>query len=248
MSAYCSILPVLLVLTFTTPSRAYGPFDGFGDLKIARPEDKEHVKSMPPPRGAIVLFDGKGLDNWAPRSGKGPAPWRVLRGGELDVKFGSGDVVTKQKFAGKFKLHVEFRVGYEPKATGQRRGNSGVYLQGRYEVQVLDSYGQKKRQKDDCGAIYSIAAPLANVCKAPTIWQSFDVEFQAPTCKDGKKVGPAIATVYHNGTKIHDKVLIATDNTLRGLGGSPCAPGPILLQENGCAVQFRNIWLLPLDK
>src|ERR1700686_4870900 len=96
-----------------------------------------------------------------------------------------GNIITKEEFDGKFKLHVEFRVPYLPKATGQERGNSGVYLQGRYEVQVLDSYGLKSKD-GDCGGIYSVAAPLTNACKAPTVWQSYDIFFQSPRGEKGK--------------------------------------------------------------
>lgn len=236
----------LLAVLVTSGAVAQESFGDISDLKLAKPEDKVDVPTTPAPRGAIILFDGKSLDNWLSRNGKDAAAWKVLDGGILEVKSPTADIITKEKFAGRFKLHVEFRVGYQPKATGQRRGNSGVYLQGRYEVQILDSYGAKGGQKDDCGALYSIAAPTMNVCKAPTVWQSYDVEFTAPTCENGKKTAPAVATVHHNGVKIHDRVKLTTDNTLRGLGGDPCSPGPILLQENGCPVQFRNIWLLPL--
>lgn len=224
---------------------ARDPFGDIAGLKLAKAADKEDIKSVPPPKGAVVLFGGKGLADWSSRDGKKAAEWKTLDGGILEVKSGSGDIVTRKKFAGNFTLHVEFRVGYQPEAKGQRRGNSGVYLQGRYEVQVLDSYGATKSQKDDCGAVYSVAAPSANVCKAPTVWQSFDIDFQSPKCKDGKKVAPAVVSVRHNGVKIHDGVKITIDNSLRGLGGDTCTPGPILLQENGCPVQFRNIWLLP---
>ena len=93
--------------------------------------------------------------------------------------------------------------------SGQGRGNSGVYVQGRYEVQVLDSYGLKSKD-NDCGGIYSVAAPLVNACKAPTVWQSYDIEFHAPKCEDGKKTEPAVMTVYHNGVKIHDNVRRST--------------------------------------
>jgi hypothetical protein len=239
-----------MLLAAVTTSSAFDqdPFGDVSDLKLAKPEDKVDVPTTPAPKGAVILFDGKSLDNWLSRNGKDPAAWRVLDGGILEVKSPTSDIITKEKFAGRFKLHVEFRVGYQPKATGQRRGNSGVYLQGRYEVQILDSHGVKGGEKDDCGALYSIAAPTMNVCKAPTVWQSYDVEFTAPKCEDGKKTTPAVATVYHNGVKIHDGVKITTDNTLRGLGGDPCSPGPILLQENGCPVQFRNIWLMPLKE
>jgi hypothetical protein len=133
-----------------------------------------------------------------------------------------------------------------PRATGQGRGNSGVYVQGRYEVQVLDSYGLKSKD-NDCGGIYEVAAPLVNACKAPTVWQTYDIEFTAPKCKDGKKVSPAKMTVLHNGVKIHDNVVMTKDNTRAGLGGDVCTPGPILLQDHGNPVQYRNIWLVKKD-
>ena len=94
--------------------------------------------------------------------------------------------MTKEKFDGQFKLHVEFRVPYVPKATGQGRGNSGVYVQGRYEVQVLDSYGLDSKN-NDCGAIYSVAAPSVNACKAPTVWQSYDIEFTPPSARTARR-------------------------------------------------------------
>ena len=159
----------------------------------------------------------------------------------------SGDLLgvpntTKRTFTD-FKLHIEFRTPFQPTAGGQGRGNSGVYLQGRYEVQVLDSYGLESKD-NDCGGIYGVAAPLVNACKAPTIWQSYDIEFHAPRCDNGKKVEPARMTVHHNGVKIHDDVKIPVDNTRAGLGGDPCEPGPILLQDHGNPVQFRNVWVV----
>ena len=213
-------------------------------VKIAKPEDRVDVKPTPPPEGATVLFDGKDFSKWEKRGGKGEVKWTLTDGAMGGVK-GHGDIVTKEKFDGKFKLHVEFRVPYEPGGAGQGRGNSGVYLQGRYEVQVLDSYGLKPG-KNDCGAIYNIAAPKVNACKAPTVWQSYDIEFTAPTFKDGKKTEPARMTVYHNGVKIHDDVAVTSDNTTAGMGGDPAKPGPIMLQDHGHPVQYRNIWLLPI--
>ena len=110
-----------------------------------------------PPKDAIVLFDGKSLDEWVKTDGKSPAAWTLEPGGAMQVK--GSNIMTKKTFDGSFKLHVEFRVPYLPTAKGQGRGNSGVYVQGRYEVQVLDSYGLKS-QNNDCGGIYSVAAPL----------------------------------------------------------------------------------------
>jgi serine/threonine protein kinase/tetratricopeptide (TPR) repeat protein len=216
----------------------YGELAG---LDIHKPEDTVGMPSVPPPAGALVLFDGSGLDNWASVSG-GPAPWRLQPGGIMEVDGAS--IVTKRKFSGAFKLHVEFRVPYLPLARGQARGNSGVYVQGRYEVQVLDSYGLKTSVRD-CGAVFDIAAPRVNACKAPTVWQSYDIEFQSPTRANGKKTAPALITVYHNGVKVHDNLKIVEDNTRGSLGGDPCAPGPIMLQGHNDPVQYRNIWLMP---
>jgi hypothetical protein len=225
------------------------PYGDIGDLKLNKPEDKVDVKSTPPPKGAVVLFDGKGLDGWTKTDGK-PATWELVGGGAMQVK--GGNIITKEKFDGSFKLHVEFRVPYMPKAKDQARANSGVYVQGRYEVQVLDSYGLKSKD-NDCGAIYEVSAPLVNACKAPTVWQSYDIEFTAPKCDGGKVVEPAHMTVYQNGVKIQDGVRLVrkkdgkeeiVTNTRAGLGGDPCKAGPIMLQDHGNPVQFRNIWLL----
>src|SRR5205807_9256142 len=131
-----------------------------------------------------VLFDGKNMDGWLKRNGKDAAAWKIVDGGAMQVQ--GGDIITKDKFDGTFKLHVEFRVPYMPKASGQGRGNSGVYVQGRYEIQVLDSYALESKN-NDCGAIYGVAAPKVNACKAPTVWQSYDIDFPPPVFKDGKK-------------------------------------------------------------
>jgi hypothetical protein len=244
--AAVKLLSVMLasLTVLVSPSLTRAQYGDISDLKIAKPEDRIDVKPMLPPRDALVLFDGKGLDNWARKNGKDPAPWKLVDGGAMQS--GGGDIVTRQQFDGSFKLHVEFRVPYLPKASGQGRGNSGVYVQGRYEVQVLDSYGLVPKN-NDCGAIYEVAAPLVNACKAPTVWQSYDIEFHAPKCENGKKVEAARITVYQNGIKIQDNVSIPVDNTRAGMGGDPCTPGPILLQDHGNPVQFRNIWLVSLS-
>lgn len=212
-------------------------------FKALKPEDLKDAEGTKPPEGAVVLFDGKDFSKWVKRDGKSEVKWNLRDGGVMEGVKGHGDIVTKEKFAGSFRLHVEFRVPYEPGGTGQGRGNSGVYVQGRYEVQVLDSYGLKSG-KNDCGAIYNVHAPKVNACKAPTVWQSYDIDFTAPKFENGKKTEPARMTVSHNGIVIHENANITVDNTTAGLGGDPAAPGPILLQDHGHPVQYRNIWLL----
>jgi hypothetical protein len=227
---------------------AQDPYGDISALPLLKPEDRTDAPSTPAPSGAVVLFDGKSLDGWTQKDGKSAAKWKLTdlgKGGKvMEVGKGGGDVISKEKFGGNFKLHVEFRVPYEPKGSGQGRGNSGVYLQGRYEVQVLDSYGIAKPGMGDCGAVYGIAVPKVNACKAPTVWQTYDIEFTSPECKDGKKVKNGRMTVLHNGVKIHDNIEITKDNTTSGLGGDVCKPGPILLQDHGHPVQYRNVWLL----
>lgn len=250
MSMHRFFLMTLVSLAITAPSFAQDPYGSIADLKLLNDADAKDMPSVAAPKGAVVLFDGKSLDNWVKRDGKGAAAWKILDGGIMQVA--GGDIITKEKFDGKFKLHVEFRVPYMPKASGQGRGNSGVYVQGRYEVQVLDSYGLKSKD-NDCGGIYSVAAPLANACKAPTVWQTYDIEFQSHKCDDGKISVPGVITVRHNGVVIHEKQRLVrkkgdkeefVTNTTAGMGGDPCSPGPILLQDHGNPVQYRNIWLV----
>jgi hypothetical protein len=237
-------LAVLSLLCGSALALAADPWKLDDDLKILRPEDLKDAESVPPPPGAVVLFNGRDFSQWVKRDGKSEVKW-ALKDGVMECVKGQGDIMTREKFGGRFKLHVEFRVPYEPQGKGQGRGNSGVYVQGRYEVQVLDSYGLKSG-KNDCGAIYNVAAPAVNACKAPTVWQTYDIEFTAPKFENGKKTEPARMTVHHNGVKIHDAVAIPVDNTTAGLGGDPATPGPILLQDHGHPVQYRNIWLLRL--
>jgi len=237
------VLSLAMLAPLTALAADIDPWKLDDKLKIAKPDDLKDAESVKPPEGAVVLFDGKDLSKWTKKDGKSEVKWTLRDGGVMEGVKGHGDIITKEKFGGKFKLHVEFRVPYEPGGKGQGRGNSGVYVQGRYEVQVLDSYGLVSKN-NDCGAIYEVAAPKVNACKAPTVWQTYDIEFTAPKFENGKKTEPARMTVSHNGITIHDDVPIPVDNTRAGMGGDPSAPGPILLQDHGHPVQYRNIWLL----
>lgn len=234
-------IALVVIFAATTPTFAQWKLDD--KFRALKPADLEDVKSTPAPDGALVLFDGKSVDAWVKKDGKGKVEWKLTEGAMEGVK-GHGDIITKEKFSGTFTLHVEFRVPYEPGGAGQGRGNSGVYVQGRYEVQVLDSYGLKSG-KNDCAAIYDIFPPKENVCKAPTVWQSYDIEFTAPVFDGKTKKEPVRMTVYHNGVKVHEDVKVEKDNTTAGMGGDPSTPGPIMLQDHGHPVQYRNIWLLP---
>lgn len=161
--------------------------------------------------------------------------WRVVDGA-MEVKPGAGSIVTKGKFKD-FKLHIEFRTPFMPEARGQGRGNSGVYLQNRYEVQVLDSYGLEPKD-NECGGIYQVGVPMVNVCYPPEQWQTYDVTFRAPRSDE-----KAVVTVVHNGVTIHDQLKIPGP-TGGALDGDILEPGGIYLQDHGNLVQFRNIWLV----
>src|SRR4051794_31191364 len=192
-----------------------------------------------PPEGAVVLFDGKDLSQWQQRDGGAPK-WNLVQG---VAEAAAGDLVTKQKFKD-FKLHVEFWVPKSPdSAKGQGRGNSGVYLQGRYEIQVLDSYGIEKPDFGDCGAVYHVKAPDVNACKPPEQWQTYDITFRAARGDGKTKSENARVSVVFNGQQIHKDVEIP-GSTGSGDPEGP-EPGPILLQYHGHPVRYRNIWIVP---
>jgi 3-keto-disaccharide hydrolase len=181
-----------------------------------------------PARG-IILFDGSNTDAW------------VNAHVDENRKLIAAGTKTKQSFTN-FLLHCEFLLPFKPTGRGQDRGNSGIYLQDRYEVQVLDSFGLKG-ENNECGGIYSQAKPSVNMCYPPLTWQTYDIDFTSAKFDDsGKKIKPAIVTVKHNGVTIHDKYELK-DKTG---GGEPEGPsgGPIQLQGHGNPVFYRNVWLV----
>lgn len=196
-----------------------------------------------PPESAVVLFNGSDLSNWTSRDGGEPG-WAVEEG-VMAVVPRTGDIMTTERFTDHF-LHLEFMTPDMPEATGQAKGNSGVFLQGRYEIQVLDSYGIEVPGMGDCGAIYNQFAPLVNACKPPLEWQSYDVIFRAPRLNDdGEIVEPTRVTVLLNGLVILNNVILS-GTTGANVGGGVGEPGPLLLQDHGNLVKFRNIWAVPL--
>jgi len=199
-----------------------------------------------PPEGAIVLFDGKDFNKWKhpkKKEGEDKVKWELVDGA-MRVKPRTGSIITRKQFTD-VKLHIEFRTPFMPEKRGQGRGNSGVYLQGRYEVQVLDSYGLEGKD-NECGGIYKVGRPLVNMCAPPTQWQTYDITFRAPRFDgDGNSISNPTLTVLHNGVKVHDKTEV-TGSTTASLGGKASRPAGIYLQDHGNPVQFRNIWLVEL--
>jgi hypothetical protein len=199
------------------------------------------------PANATVLFDGKDFSQWQ-RQGGGEIRWKITDDGAMQIVPGTGSIVTKHNVQD-FILHAEFKTPQKPaNVKGQGRGNSGIYIQQRYELQILDSYGLEPKN-NDCGSIYTYKAPDTNACKKPGEWQTYDVLFRAARWaeKDGKpvKVQNARITVFQNGVLIQDNVEV-TRKTGAGQQEGP-QPRPILLQEHNNEVCFRNLWIVPLD-
>jgi len=241
----------LLVLAAALLPCAVGAQEAQGDPRLTEvwepvPPQVTAGEGTAPPSDALVLFDGQDLSGWRHDDGRA-AEWRVADGAVTVVK-GTGNLETRRSFAD-CQLHVEWRSPEVVEGEGQGRGNSGVFLQGRYEVQVLDSYESRTYSNGQAGSIYKQHIPLVNACRPPGEWQTYDIVFEAPYFnEDGSVRRPAHVTVLHNG------VLIQNHVELRGATAYIGAPRyerhglaqPLMLQDHGNPVSYRNIWIREL--
>jgi len=198
-----------------------------GELKKVHRESP--TLGTEPPKGAVVLYGGPDdADKW--QNGKSDEDGNLQKG-----------VMSKQKF-GDHKLHIEFRLPYQPNARGQGRGNSGLYVQGRHEIQMLDSFGLEGKD-NECGGIYKVSEPRVNMCYPPLSWQTYDVDFTAAKYDGDKKVSNARITVKHNGVVIHEDLEVPKATAGGRVKEGP-EPGPVYLQDHGNPVVYRNIWVV----
>jgi hypothetical protein len=210
-------------------------------LEMKRVERKPPTLGAKPPQGAIVLLDGKNfgeLTRRPPRSAT-EEPWKLVDGGAIEVP--KNGMNSKRQFDGSIKLHVEFWLPLMAEARGQDRANSGVYQPNGDEIQVLDSFGVTTYKGGGCGGLYHYKDPDAfdqfSLASLPPLeWQTYDIEYRVEK-KDGKPAGKPRVTVYHNGVKIHDNAEL----------NQPARVGGLHFQDHGNPVQYRNIWVVPLE-
>lgn len=188
----------------------------------------------------VVLFDGTNLDKWKKRDTENsPAEWIIGDDGAMTVN--NGDIVSTETYRDAH-IHVEFWLPLMANCHGQERANSGVYVHGCYEIQVLDSYGVENPTCSDCGGLYSLYAPLTNANLKPEEWQTYDIYLYAPRFNDnGEIIEDGRLTVLLNGTVIHNNIILKS-HTPGGITSNRVAEGPLMLQDHGDKVRFRNVW------
>lgn len=219
--------------------------------EVVKPPAYDEAKAKAP-ESATVLFDGsaKSMKQWEPTK-KGDKEWKLVDGAMESVK-GAGYIQTKNHF-GSCRLHLEFATPATVKGSGQGRGNSGLFLMGIYEVQILDSYENQTYPDGQCGALYGRAVPKVNASRPPGEWQTYDVTFHRPLFdENGKVTRKARFTVIHNGVLIHDNVELSGGTGWRGPHSvseyeAHADKGPISLQDHGNPVRFRNIWIEEIE-
>lgn len=213
-----------------------------GTLLGADAPEPRVVNPGPPPADAVVLFDGGSLAKWRNEQG-GEAGWKVADG-VMEVN-GTGSLVTREEF-GDCQLHVEWASPAKVEGEGQGRGNSGVYLQGRFEIQVLDSYQNPTYFDGQAGAFYGHRPPLVNVSRKPGEWQVYDIIFHAPKAGADGRVQPGSFTVLHNGVLVQDHTPIDGKETTAAMFKGVAPKAPLVLQDHGNPVRYRNVWIRPL--
>lgn len=191
----------------------------------------------------VYLFDGTDLSGWKSRWSGNTPDWKVEDG---IATVGHEDIVSDYQFSDAH-IHVEFRIPDMPDCTGQEKGNSGVYVHGCYEIQVLDSYGIENPHNDDCSGIYSIQAPLCNACLPAEEWQTYDIIFRAPRFNQyGEIAEDGRITLLQNGIVVHNNFILPSVTPGGITENRRVAKGPLMLQDHGNAVSFRNVWVMPL--
>jgi hypothetical protein len=250
----------------SAPQSSHGDDDGFTDTPLlpglpwhvhdpARPHPAvvtPGAQPGQPPSDAIILFDGKDLSKWTgARLGAAaftispnPAAWKVGNG-YFEVVPHSGDIASKEKF-GDIQLHVEWMEPADVSGASQNRGNSGVFLMGLFEIQVLDSFGNSRTYADgQAGAMYGQWPPLVNAARRPGEWQTYEIVFEAPEYAGDKLARPAAMTVFLNGVLLHNHKEEMGPTIYRQVPKYAAGPaeGPIVLQDHGAAVRYRNIWV-----
>jgi hypothetical protein len=214
---------------------------------VTPPTETTQDRPGSPPSDAVVLFDGKGLDGWESVKDPGTAPGWKVENGYMEVVPKTGNIRTKKHF-GSCQLHVEFASPQTVVGDSQGRGNSGVFLMGTYEIQVLDNYENPTYPDGICGGIYGQFPPLVNACRKPGQWQSYDIIWVAPTFDGEQYKTPPRVTVVLNGVLLHhDKELLGPTmhKVLPEVQPHP-ETGPLMLQDHGDLVRFRNIWYRPM--
>lgn len=248
--AAAGLLAVVAVAQEHGPQQPWSKFHVHDMSRPAPPLVQPGTASTPQhpgkaPSDAVVLFDGKDLSQWEMADGSAPT-WPVEDGAMLSS--GGQNIRTKQKF-GDVQLHLEWKEPTPPKGTSQGRGNSGVFLNGMFEVQVLDNYHNPTYPDGQCGAIYGQYPPQVNVCLPPGQWQTYDIVFHHPRVKDGKVVEPAYVTVFQNGVLVQDHQRIEGPTghmIVAHYGENLPTHGPLELQFHGNPVRYRNIWVRKL--
>lgn len=243
------LLSLFALLFFFAPS-SFSQITDPKATEVWEPEPRVVTPGLgtKPPSDAIVLFSGKDFSEWtSTKDSVAGVKWQLGKDSAMTVTPGAGDIATKRSF-GDCQLHLEFRTPAVVKGEGQGRGNSGVFLQNRYEVQVLDNFQNRTYSNGQAGSIYKQSIPLVNACRKPGEWQTYDILFTAPRFNaDGVLVAPARVTVIHNGVVVQLNTEIKGTTEYIGLPKNQAhGKAPIRLQDHSDLVSYRNIWIREL--